>query len=118
VSLFSPVLKFVGGAQESREAEEEEQGLHEEEFNVAEGRGEADVHDQENDLNWENRNGQPPPVGVKGGRGDEAALAAAEAAVCQQRGEEEQKDGVDVEPAVGDGDDSGGEEEGEEEGEE
>jgi len=113
VSLFSPVLKFVGGAQESREAEEEE----EEEFNVAEGGGEADVHDQENDLNWENRNGQPPPVGVKSGRGDEAALAAAEAAVCQQRGEDHQNDRMDVEPALEDGDDSEAEieEEGEEE---
>ena len=114
VSLFSPVLKFVGGAQESRETEEEEHGLHEEESNVAEGRAEADVHDQENDLNWENRYGQPQPVGVKGGRGDEAALAA----VCQQRGEEHQNDRMDVEPALEDGDDSEGEEEGEKEGEE
>eukprot|EP00624_Nannochloropsis_granulata_P006328 evm.model.NODE_4663_length_47357_cov_23.541208.10 len=118
VSLFSPVLKFVGGAQEGREAKEEEYRLHEE-FNVAERRGAAAVHDQENDLNWENRNGQPPPVAVKVGRGEKAALAEVEAAVCQQR-EDHQNDLMDVESTLENGDSSEVEveEEREEEGEE
>ena len=119
VSLFSPMLKFVGGAQDGREAKEEEYGLHEE-FNVAQRQGVTAVHDQENDLNWENRNGQPPPVALKVGRGEEAALAGIEAAVCQQRGEDHQDDLMDVESRLEDGDSSEVEvgEDGEEDGEE
>ena len=68
VSLFSPVLKFVGGAQDQPNEDEEGPASHhhprhqQHDMRAGGKDGEDEEEEnQENDLNWENRDGGHPP---------------------------------------------------------